>query len=461
MSIGKTENSNSLTASYKPMIAYEDNEIRVIWHPGNSDFLAITFGDLATLANGVKFAADTAIIKLEINCIGFMAKTPNWFPSDSMNAAIKSISPTLQRFKTRVTYGGSMGGYAALKYSNILQATSVIAFCPQWTLDSKECGSSQPGYQSFYRESMSGMGIRPSDISGSLFLFYDPHHKEDAYHGSKIRSIESKAKFFPVRSADHYVTMILAGTTHLSKIFQLVINNDLDQLSALVGKIRRGHPRRKRILLSRLINSHPLLLEGILRNSESISFLSEQELTEINSSLLSLLINTHSHRHSIRTAERLTNLNICAGRKKILYRLIDSLSFREVILSRHITTAHRKLLTYNVITGKLHQAADTLLSLEGGYEIPVTKFPLQLTEALGITIGGIPHFLIINKSGDAALVDIYSAEFLSEKLVKIERDEVADTHRLRLGTNYVTAEPGGAITFNRTEAKGWEAFSVT
>ncbi len=47
----------------------------------------------------------------------------------------KVILPIIQRFKNIVGYGGSMGGYAAIKYSNLLNMNRIIAFVPQYSID--------------------------------------------------------------------------------------------------------------------------------------------------------------------------------------------------------------------------------------------------------------------------------------------------------------------------------------
>lgn len=67
-----------------------------------------------------------------------MPKQKSWFPQASMIELEKAISPILEGFKNIVGYGGSMGGYAAIKYSNLLNMNRVIAFVPQYSIDPEQ-----------------------------------------------------------------------------------------------------------------------------------------------------------------------------------------------------------------------------------------------------------------------------------------------------------------------------------
>lgn len=103
--------------------------------PGDSNTLVLSFGDLITRASGLSINAEKSLIKYQYNVIGVMPKQKSWFPQASMIELAKAISPILEGFKNIVGYGGSMGGYAAIKYSNLLNMNRVIAFVPQYSID--------------------------------------------------------------------------------------------------------------------------------------------------------------------------------------------------------------------------------------------------------------------------------------------------------------------------------------
>lgn len=98
-------------------IIFEDEQIRVIFLKGSSAELIFSFGDLITRAKGLSVNAEKSLHKFDFNVIGIMPKQKSWFPESSILAMMDSIQPVIAPFKARIAYGGSMGGYAAIKYS--------------------------------------------------------------------------------------------------------------------------------------------------------------------------------------------------------------------------------------------------------------------------------------------------------------------------------------------------------
>ncbi|MFW1860189.1 hypothetical protein ACG9HZ_16925, partial [Acinetobacter defluvii] len=80
--------------------------------------------------------------------VGIMPNQQSWFPASSMLALLEQLQPILKQFKKIVGYGGSMGGYAAIKYSKSLQMTRVVAMVPQYSLDPNEVEDKR--YTDFY-----------------------------------------------------------------------------------------------------------------------------------------------------------------------------------------------------------------------------------------------------------------------------------------------------------------------
>ena len=223
-----------------PKKIFEDEEISVFLQEGHSDFLLVTFGDLMNLVSGTKFSADVAVGKLGLNCIGFMAKRANWYPSTSMLAALPAVRGILEGFNERILYGGSMGGYAAIKFSSMLQASHVIAYCPQWSIDQEECSGRNPGWQQYFNPSMAKMGIRSADVSGQLWIFADGLNSTDAYHASEIERAHPGTTRFNVHLVDHHVTAVFAGTQFLGSILAACRAKDSLALAQLARQARRS-----------------------------------------------------------------------------------------------------------------------------------------------------------------------------------------------------------------------------
>lgn len=182
----------------------------------------ITFSDLYTRADGRRFFADIPAIKADLACIGVVAKRGNWYPKHNLEAAASVILDHIRGYESRILYGGSMGGYAAIKYSALLGATQVIAFCPQWSIDAEECKDIvNPGWQEYFSETMRGMGVKAQDIGGRVFVFSDKYQNVDNFHYQMLAKHSSSIEFISSAPSAgnhlHAVRFIKSNTA--SKIF--------------------------------------------------------------------------------------------------------------------------------------------------------------------------------------------------------------------------------------------------
>lgn len=169
------------------MIGYEDEEVYVSFRPGTSAYLLITFNNLTTLRSGGGFWGEPVAEKGDLNCLGFVAKRPNWFPAASMAKAIAAVAPVLAPFTQRIAYGSSMGAYGALKYGAALGATRAIGFNPQFSIEPAVVGDFETRFTRHYKPALhDGMAIRPGDCAPLSYLIFDPHREDDARHARLI-----------------------------------------------------------------------------------------------------------------------------------------------------------------------------------------------------------------------------------------------------------------------------------
>lgn len=169
-------------------IIFEDDHIRVIFLKGSSSELVISFGDLITRAKGLSINAEKSLVKYDYNVLGIMPKLKSWFPEASMQNMMQQVAPILADFSRIVGYGGSMGGYAAIKYSGLLKMNRVIAFVPQYTIDPQEVEDRR--YAEFFDVNIHrDMQIQTQDVSeqAEYIIVYDPYYHEDREHYRKIK----------------------------------------------------------------------------------------------------------------------------------------------------------------------------------------------------------------------------------------------------------------------------------
>lgn len=243
-------------------IIYEDDQLNVIYQAGSSDFLLVVFGDLVHLTSNDKFYAEPVVTKLGISTICFTATTPNWFPALNVAAGYaaciaQKIIPDQNKI---INFGASMGGYAAIKYSRLLKATHVLAYCPQYSIDPAECGSHPSGYEAYYTDNLKNMGIKADDLleqPENIYIVYDPEHELDNFHFTKILEQNQRIHGLKFRSANHELPKVLSGTTKFYDIISSVLDSDHTRLVKTLADIRRPHPIRLYILLTKLIWKHP------------------------------------------------------------------------------------------------------------------------------------------------------------------------------------------------------------
>lgn len=443
---------------YLRKVIYEDDEIRVIQQLGNSDYLLITFGDMVSLAKDDRFYADTPATKMGLNCVGFMAKRPNWFPAPNMKSAAASISPIMAPFPSRVNYGGSMGGYAALKYSALLKVSDVIAFCPQWSIDPGECAGNKNGYENCFEPPMANMGIQPEDLSGRASILYDPSYRIDAFHYDKIGALSKAIVPVHVHSSEHSVTSLLAGSSILSEIIGACRTGNQKRLYEVINPVRRKSPTRKRILMTRAVIRHPRFALPILdalvaRGTQGFEKPNDYYLALIKSS-----ISRHQYEIARRALGRLET-SICRFRLAMIRELIEG-SGNDIgrgSFDDGVVTHHRTILAYSVFDRSLRHEPMSMLRHGAKGLRPVFLEQLGDTAILAIRIG---EERVACFADGIERVDLTSLGGRDQSVCFVQAAGHGPSFTLKVGNDYACAEPGGTIIWNRKLAQAWEMFNI-
>ena len=210
---GKLDHVNAI----EKQIIFEDEQIRVIYMPGTSDELVFSFGDLITRAKGSSINAEKSLHKYGFHTIGIMPKLKSWFPEGSMWNMLSAIQDWIAPFKTRIAYGGSMGGYAAIKYSNLLDFKRVIAMVPQYSIDPMDVQDLR--YNMFFQQELNAnMRIHQSDLSAEreYIVVYDPYYAEDRVHYEKIQRLIPHLYTLHLPYTGHDAIAVLASSELLN-----------------------------------------------------------------------------------------------------------------------------------------------------------------------------------------------------------------------------------------------------
>ncbi|MCQ8279304.1 hypothetical protein NFI95_12715 [Acetobacteraceae bacterium KSS8] len=433
----------------EPTLLYDDLDIRVIWRAGSSNYLLITFGDLVGLANGLRFAADIPAAKAGINCIGIVAKRPNWYPVSSIHAAFATIAPILRDFSLRITYGGSMGGYAAIKYSKLFGATHIIAMCPQWSIDPTECDGHHPGWASYFEPRLSGMGIKTEDVSGAVTVMADPFDRIDRFHLERIARAAPNLLVIGVFFVGHHITHVFAGTKTLVDIIAAAMAADQQSLIALSRSARKDHnvrfeklidigTRRMPRFAGRLISSR--LREGRLDR-------------RLGAKYAILVISQYLKAGDPSSAAdyyEIVKEDFAEPSQAIVAALLVCHANGAMPA---IKTTHRTVIYFSLVLGFCVHAARG--SLEGGTLLPVHFDLVGRGLALFVNIGPSRVYLHAHPDGRIG----FATESTSVPVFQMSPSS-GEWFALEARNLFLSAEREGQITANRTEIGGWERFTI-
>lgn len=248
-------------------IIFEDDQIRVIFLKGTSKELVVSFGDLISRAKGLSINAEKSLVKYDYNVLGIMPKLKSWFPQVSMQNMMEHVQPILDHFDTIVGYGGSMGGYAAIKYSKLLQMSRVISFVPQFSIDPQDVEDRR--YADFFDVTLNrDMRIDASDLKANAeyIIVYDPYYKEDREHYLKIRKLISNVNTLKLPFTGHEALSVLASSSLLNDF----IRHPYDQgyFYQQMRSVKKNSKFYYRTVISNLMSRHSAALGRILRNNE-------------------------------------------------------------------------------------------------------------------------------------------------------------------------------------------------
>ena len=435
-------------------IVYDDEEIRVLWRPGRVPFLLISFGDLISLADDVRFFASGPVEAADLSCLGFMAKHGNWFPASNMAHAIAAAKDILASYQRRIAYGGSMGGYAALKFSRLLGATQVISLCPQWSIDPSECEGRDPGWQEYFVDSLRGMGVRTSDVAGDVFIFRDPRSALDSFHAAMIVRAYPTAQMVDVPMVGHAVTTVFAGTNNLLEIIAAAEAGARPRLQAIAHRLRRDSYYRKERLFSTSLQRRPLAaLQALLSRGTRDPHARELGGKYMSAALRQLAPSIH--RELLKAYVEMFRAHVqepaAAARVALLYSV---LSGRNLFLR----TFHGAILLYDSLEDRVFSGPPDPASLEP-WILPVRISIAGASASLFIEQGGVRVALAPNTDGSVG-ASVFNGRHPGSGNFEVT-SEATGAFSLGQHGKYLSAAPNGLLACHASEVNGWELFRLS
>ncbi|WP_109441059.1 hypothetical protein [Acinetobacter haemolyticus] len=364
-------------------IIFEDDHIRVIFLKGSSDTLVVSFGDLISRAKGMSINAEKSLIKYQYNVIGIMPKQKTWFPKSSMLNMQQQIQPFLAQFKERVGYGGSMGGYAAIKYSNLLNMQKIVAFVPQYTIDPDVVQDRR--YAEFFDGSIhQHMEIQPDEVDSSreYIIVYDPYFAEDKEHFLKIKPLLPQMHVIHLPFTGHEALSVLASSELLNDFVEKPF--DITYFYKRVRQVKKQSKFYYRHVLDALLPRHHHALLKILEKNDL-----QLDERYFDATMKQKLV------------QQLFRLKQGTEQNLVKLGALPHFVQQNGAGSPKISTGQQEFLVFNLVSLKLESYTADVIAAQSQYLLPLNGKSTALIE---LELNGDHYLLTMNDRGIHKLI---------------------------------------------------------
>ena len=188
-----------------------------------------------------------------IDAVHVIIRTNVWYFFDDFDAALERIRAVARRYDRVLTYGSSMGGYAAIRFAETLGADVAVAISPQYSV-SKRIAPFEIRWRHLTPDN-SPVHEEPEHGSAKVapIVFYDPQDL-DARHFRLIAAHYPLTVGIAMPHAGHPAGGMLAETHMLSRAILDIVNGSFDPRAlAQELRARRGQSGHYLLTLARRI----------------------------------------------------------------------------------------------------------------------------------------------------------------------------------------------------------------
>lgn len=182
-----------------------------------------------------------------VNAIHVIPRENAWYQHSEMLDAMARVHAATRRYRRVVTYGSSMGGYAALRFGGVAGAQAALALSPQFSIDpsivpwEERWSESSRHFKPVWESSL------PFPALDQAYVAYDPLNIDRKH----IALIGAAMEIEPLRlpGGGHPVTGYLSETKMLKHLILSVCRNDLD-VPAFIRDVGRRQHRSAQFLIA-------------------------------------------------------------------------------------------------------------------------------------------------------------------------------------------------------------------
>lgn len=167
-------------------------------------------------------------LKRSASVLAVKPKQCHWYSKPDLAEAFAALRPFLTQYGQVVTYGMSMGGFAALSYADLLGASRVVAMAPQSTYRFVGTRRETRFPASFDWDHSGPQGDAVTGCKGAeVFLLYDRMERTDKWHAHRFQGANIHRIALPYFS--HGVPRMLLNIGALGMVVDLVLTGEIDE----------------------------------------------------------------------------------------------------------------------------------------------------------------------------------------------------------------------------------------
>lgn len=226
-------------------ILFENENIIVVSQIFDNDRVVLSFcpllteGQITTENSGFGYKLFN---KNQISAIYFIPKWNFWYQSEYLDHSLELVLDEIKGFKEVITYGVSMGGYAALRYSNYFNASKILAFCPTVLL-SKDKGSFDKRYIKYLDKLVdrSDTWLEHFNHKAEAIIIYDDQHHPDNKHIDALLTYGINIDKLNIAFSAHGAFGLLNECGILSEVSITLITTDYQKNKIHLKNLIKAH----------------------------------------------------------------------------------------------------------------------------------------------------------------------------------------------------------------------------
>ncbi|UVO50767.1 alpha/beta hydrolase [Sphingomonas sp. SUN019] len=204
-----------------------------------------------------------------IDAIHVVNRLNRWYQHRDIPDMLAAIAAVTRDYDRVITYGSSMGGYAALRFARSLGADTAIALSPQHSVDPRVVPWETRWQPDIAQIEFDEIPFAPAPRQ---YVFYDPHDIPDDRHVALIAAAGPVARI-PLPHAGHPVGALLTETGALQWALRAIAAGTFDP-AEVRSKVRAGRRQSQHLyytLAHRAAVRRPRLAITLLRKAIAIT----------------------------------------------------------------------------------------------------------------------------------------------------------------------------------------------